>query len=76
MNNFRFEQSQRTYNSSKNIILADPNDPWGKAMVEQLINETSRARFQILGALLLLLQRLLVRRPDQLNQARKILKYQ
>ena len=68
------EHSRRTYKAAKNYILAGPKDPMGKGLAEQLIAEAVNLPIKILGVGLLVLSNALGKKPDQVDQARDILK--
>jgi len=66
--------SQRTYHAAKQYILADSKDPMGKGLAIQLITETAKLPFKILGVGLLVLSNALRKHPEQAEKAREILK--
>jgi len=68
------DHSRRTYDTAKSFILADPKDPMGKGLAMQLITEAVKLPFKILGIGLLVLSHALKKNPQQVDQAREILK--
>lgn len=68
------DHSRRTYNAAKRYILADHEDPMGPGLAKQLITETIRLPFKLLGIGLLVLSKALQRNSDQVDQAREVLK--
>lgn len=68
------DHSRRTYEAAKNTMLTIPKNPLGQGFAEQMIDEAKKRKYKILGIGLLVLAKALQKHPEQVDQARKILK--